>query len=90
MITCVKLAKREPRTATIAKIGGWNADASRWQLSLEDAIAGIEQGKWSFYTLVDGRRVPVVVGKDAQGHKVLKAEGDNEQPSVLMTLPPLV
>jgi hypothetical protein len=90
MITCVKLAVREPRNTTIAKIGGWNADSSRWQLSLQDAIAGIEQGKWSFYTLVDGRRVHVVVGQDADGHKVLKAEGDGEQPSVLMSLPALV
>jgi hypothetical protein len=90
MITCVKLAVREPRNATIAKIGGWNSDSSRWQLSLEDAIAGVEQGRWAFYTLVDGRRVPVVVGQDANGHKMLKAEGDGEQPTVLMSLPPLV
>lgn len=90
MISCVKVAQRKPRPATIAKIGGWNPDASRWQLSLDDAIAGIEQGKWSFYTLVDGQRVPVVIGLQADGTKILKGQSDGEQANALLALPPLV
>lgn len=90
MISCVKVAQRKPRPATISRIGGWNSDASRWQLSLDDAIAGIEQGKWSFYTLVNGQRMPVVIGQEPDGTKILKGESDGEQPTVLLGLPPLV
>ena len=89
MISCVKVAQRKPRPA-VAKIGGWNPDASRWQLSIDDAIAGIEQGKWSFYTLVNGQRVPVVIGREPDGTKTLKGETDGDQPTALLTLPPLV
>lgn len=89
MISCVKLTHRKPRPTTVARIGGWNPDASRWQLSLDDAIAGIEQGKWSFYTLVNGQRVGVVIGTEADGTKILKGETDGDQPNALLTLPPL-
>jgi len=87
MISCVKIAQRKQEPASIAKIGGWNPDASRWQLSVNDAIAGIEQGKWSFYTLVDGQRVPVVVGQEADGTKMLN--GGGPWPNALLSLPPL-
>ena len=90
MISCVKIAHRNPRPETIAKIGGWNPDASRWQLNLDDAIAGIEQGKWSFYTLVNGQRVSVVIGQEADGTKILKGETDGDRPTALLALPPLV
>jgi len=89
MISCVKIAQRKPKTTSIAKIGGWNPDASRWQLTVTDAIAGIEQGKWSFYTLLDGQRVPVVIGQEADGTKMLKGAGDGERANALLSLPPL-
>jgi len=83
MINCINKTDRTNAHERIRSIGS----ANRWKLSLSDAIAGIEQGKWSFYVSMNGRSVSVVIAKSADGRKYLKTLTDGEQPDNLLSLP---
>jgi hypothetical protein len=60
-------------------------DGTRWKLSLEDAITGIEEGKWRFYVSAGGRSVWVVIAEH-EGRKYLKTEADGYSPDNLLSL----
>ena len=83
MINCINKTDRASAHERIRSIGS----ANRWKLSLVDAIAGIEQGKWNFYVSMNGRSVSVVIAKTADGRKYLKTLTDGEQPDNLLSLP---
>jgi hypothetical protein len=72
----------------IQGIGGVNPNGTRWYLSIDDAIKGIQDGKWDFYVDVQGRRVRVIIGKHTQtGRLYLTTEGDGFPPNNLLKLP---
>jgi hypothetical protein len=54
-VMCINKTDRYDAYERIRNIGGINGDGSRWKLSIDEAIAGIERGKWRFYTHVQGR-----------------------------------
>ena len=70
----------------ISNVGGVNPNGTRWKLSEDVAIAGIERGEWSFYVSRGGSTVRVVIATRF-GHKYLKTEPDGEQPDNLLSLP---
>ena len=86
-VDCVNKTDRYNPHERIRNIGGRNADSSRWKLSQEDAIAGIESGKWDFYVSVNGQAVAVIVATSRLGYKYLKTVADGEQPNNLLSLP---
>lgn len=85
-IQCINKSDRMNAHERIKFIGGVHNGKS-WKLSLENAIQGIESGKWRFYVSVNNDSVWVIVATSALGHKYLKTENDGDQPNNLLSLP---
>ena len=86
-IKCINKSNRMDPHERIINVGGINADGTRWKLTQQEAIVGIETGKYSFYVNRGGRTVNVIVATSRYGHKYLKTVADGEQPDNLLSLP---
>lgn len=86
-ILCINKTDRFNAYERIRSIGGKNPNGERWRLSLNDAIEGLENGKWSFFVSSAGRTVSVVVATSHTGNKYLKTIADGDQPDNLLSLP---
>ena len=85
-VDCVNKTDRYDPHDRIRTIGGRSDDGTRWSLSQEDAIAGVESRRWDFYVSVNGHAVAVIVA-NRLGHKYLKTVADGEQPNNLLSFP---
>lgn len=85
-IKCINKTDRYDAHERIRNVGGFD-NSKAWKITQEEAILGIESGKWRFYVSVAGNSVWVVVAISRYGHKYLKTEADGEQPDNLLSLP---
>ena len=83
-VKCVNKSDRPNPHERITHIGG--ANGQRWRITQEEAIAGIESGKWAFYVSRGGHTVDVIVAVSRYGHKYIKTVADGEQPDNLLSL----
>jgi hypothetical protein len=87
-VTCINKINRASADERIRSIGGINFDGTRWKLPLEQAIAGIRRGEWTFYVeRPGGQSVGVEIAISAAGNEYLKTTEDGEQPNNLLSLP---
>ena len=86
-VLCIRKSTRNDPHDRITHIGGLNDQGQRWQITQQQAIEGIETGKWQFHIRVGGRDLPIVVGLSGDGQKYLKTAPDRIHPNNLLALP---
>ena len=84
-IKCIDKTDRSNAHERIKYVGGTNADGSRWKLSEADAIQGIHDNKYTFWTQGGGKTVDVEIAK-REGKEYLKTKNDSVQPDNLLAL----
>lgn len=85
-VLCVNKSDRYNPHERITHIGGKNADGTAWKLTQQEAINGIEGGKWQFYVKTGWHTVDVIVATSRFGHKYLKTTSDGVEPNNLLNL----
>lgn len=86
-ISCIIKSDRTNPHERIQSVGGINPDGTGWILPEADAIAGIKNGTWRFWTTGGGKSVWVIIEKSAAGNEYLKTEPDGVVPDNLLSLP---
>jgi hypothetical protein len=86
-VSCINKTNRYDPHDRISHIGGINNDSTKWRITENEAINGIESGKWEFYVHKGTHTVEVIVAISRYGYKYLKTEADGDQPDNLLSLP---
>jgi len=86
-VSCINKTDRYNPHERISHIGGFNSDNTKWRITQQEAIDGIESNKWQFYVTKGTHTVYVIVAISRYGNKYLKTEADGDQPDNLLSLP---
>ncbi|MFC3199497.1 DUF3892 domain-containing protein [Parapedobacter deserti] len=86
-IKCINKTNSTIAHERIERIGGMNGTGTWWSLTQQEAIAGIEEGRWGFYVARGVAAVNVNVATSTYGNKYIKTENDGEQSNNLLSLP---
>lgn len=88
-VRCITKKQHPNPHERITNIGGIS-NGTRWKISSDDAINGIETNKWAFYveqTYNNRVYTSDVIVASRNGRKYLKTKNDGESPDNLLSLP---
>ena len=88
-IGCINKKQHQNPHERITRVGGVTNN-TRWSLSSDEAINGLDAGKWTFYVhqTLNGRTYEAdVIVASRNGRKYLKTKNDGESPDNLLSLP---
>lgn len=88
-VRCINKKQHSNPHERITHIGGIS-NGTRWKISSDDAIKGIETGQWAFYVeqVYNGQVYTAEVEVASRnGRKYLKTKNDGESPDNLLSLP---
>jgi hypothetical protein len=83
-IQCITKRDRTNPHERIEGVGGFH-NGQPWYLPEDQAIAGIKNGTYAFYTNVNGRAVDVIIAVH-NGREYLKTVADGYEPNNLLCL----
>ncbi len=86
-ITCINQGNRQDIHERISLIGGLDENGSRWKMTRQEAIHGIEAGEYEFFIKKKGITYEVVVAVSRFDYKYLKLISDGDEPNSLLNLP---
>jgi hypothetical protein len=84
-ILCINKADRNNPWERITHIGGLNPNGTRWRLTQEEAIEGINSGKWRFWVASKPKSVWVEVAVSRFDNEYLTTEADGESQNNLLS-----
>ena len=86
-IQCVVQDTKKDEDRRIDYVGGIHG-GSRWKLSIDDAIKGVESGTYAFFTMANNVKATVFVAKHpTSGRKYLTTSPDGRKANNLLSLP---
>jgi hypothetical protein len=88
LVRCHSRDNDDPERS-IAAIGGVNPAGSRWRVSAQQAIAGLDSGRWEFFIRFNGRDVLLTTRKHEDGSRSLMTRADGFPPHSLLNLLPI-
>lgn len=86
-VECINKKDRDNPWERITHIGGFNENGTRWSLTQQEAIDGINSGKWRFWVACKPESVWVIVSESRFGNEYLTTEADGETQNNLLSLP---
>ena len=87
-VACATTSDSTEPEHRIVRIGGTNTVGVKWRLTQDEAIDGIEGGRWDFFVVQrHGRPIDVVIARTPSGTKYLTTAGADDDQAELLHLP---